>query len=310
MIVIDGRKEENLHYRWSPSLRPVASVRSGDEVRVIVPDSSTLQIRPDSTTEDLGRLDESRVDAAVGPILVEGAEPGDTLMVEIEDIEVSDWGWSAILSSMGLLKGRFRDRLVIWDIGNGYAAARGNFLRGVRVPVRPFLGVIGAAPREGEFRMIPPQNFGGNMDNRLHGKGARVYLPVSVRGALLSVADPHASQGDGEVCGTAIETQADVRLRVEVVKGLNIRRPFTVAPTHGEGEVIATMGITDDLYEAARQAVEDMLALLGRLYGLSPEEAYVLSSVAGNLRISEIVDEPNFVVTLAMPKALLEGVRR
>jgi Predicted acetamidase/formamidase len=82
MIVIDGRKEENLHYRWSPSLRPVASVRSGDEVRVIVPDSSTLQIRPDSTTEDLGRLDESRVDAAVGPILVEGAEPGDALMVE------------------------------------------------------------------------------------------------------------------------------------------------------------------------------------------------------------------------------------
>lgn len=305
MIVIDGRKEENLHYKWSPNLRPIANVRSGDEIYVIVPDSSTWQIKPDFTTEDLGKIDGSKFDAAVGPIFVDGAEPGDALMVEIEDIEVSDWGWSAILGFIGLLKGRFRDRLVIWSISNGYATTRGDFLKGIKVPIRPFLGVIGTAPREGEFGMIPPQYFGGNMDNKLHGEGARVYLPVNVKGALLSIADPHASQGDGEVTGTAIETQANVRLRVEVVKGLNIRRPFTIAPTYEEGEVIAAMGISNDLYEAARQAIEDMLALLGRFYGLSPEEGYVLSSVVGNLRISEIVDEPNFVVTLSIPKRVL-----
>ena len=307
MITIDGTKEENLHFRWSPNLKPIAHVRDGDEVRVIIPDSSTMQIKPGMTAEDLAKLDSSRFDAAVGPIYVEGAEPGDALAVDILDVQVGDWGWSAILSFIGLLKGRFKDLLVHWRISNGYAETVGDFLSGVRVPVRPFLGVIGVAPRDGEFGMIPPQYFGGNMDNRLHGVGARVYLPVNVKGALLSLADPHASQGDGEVTGTAIETSATVRIRVSVVKGLGIRRPFTVAPIRDEPtEVIATMGISSDLYQAARDALEDMLAILNRLYGLTPEEGYVLSSVIGNLRISEIVDEPNYVVTLTIPKNVLE----
>ncbi|MGC8607379.1 MAG: acetamidase/formamidase family protein [Vulcanisaeta sp.] len=311
MITIDGTREENLHYRWSPNLRPIASVRDGDEVTVIIPDSSTMQIRPGMTAEDLAKLDSSKFDAAVGPIYVEGAEPGDALAVDILDIDVGDWGWSAILGFIGLLKGRFRDLLIHWRISNGYAETAGDFLKGIKIPVKPFLGVIGVAPREGEFEMIPPQYFGGNMDNKLHGVGARVYLPVNVRGALLSLADPHASQGDGEVTGTAIETSATVRIRVNVIKGLGIRRPFTVASIKDEPtNVIATMGISSDLYQAARDALEDMLTILSKLYGLTPEEGYVLSSVIGNLRISEIVDEPNYVVTLTIPRSIIEGIRQ
>ncbi|GGP20774.1 acetamidase [Thermocladium modestius] len=307
MIVIDGTREENLHYKWRPDLKPIARVGDGEKFKVIIPDASTMQVRPGMGAEDLARADSTKFDAAVGPIYVEGAKPGDVLAVDILDMQVGDWGWSAILSFMGLLKGRFKDLLVHWRIGDGRAQAVGGFLRGIRVPVKPFLGVVGVAPGEGEFGMIPPQSFGGNMDNRLHGVGARIYLPVSVEGALLSLADPHASQGDGEVSGTAIETSASVVVRASVVKGLRVGRPFTMAPSRDEpGEVIATMGISSDLHRAAVEALEDMLAILGKWYGLTPEEGYVLSSVVGNLRISEIVDEPNYVVTLTMPKSIGE----
>ncbi len=309
MITIDGTKEENLHYKWSPSLKPIAHVRDGDEIRVIIPDSSTMQVKPGMAASDLTKLDSSKFDAAVGPIYIDGAEPGDALVVDILDIQVGDWGWSAILNFIGLLRGRFSNLLVHWSINDGYAQTIGDFLKGIRIPVKPFLGVIGVAPREGEYGMIPPQYFGGNMDNRLNGVGARVYLPVNVKGALLSLADPHASQGDGEVTGTAIETSAIVRVRVNVVKGLTIRRPFTIAPQRDEHtEVIATMGISNDLYQAAKDALEDMLIILGKLHGLTPEEGYVLSSVIGNLRISEIVDEPNYVVTLTIPRSILERI--
>ncbi len=151
MITIDGTREENLHYKWSPNLKPIAYARDGDEVKVIIPDSSTMQIKPGMTAEDLAKLDSSKFDAAVGPIYVEDAEPGDALAVDILDIQVGDWGWSAILGFIGLLKGKFRDLLIHWRISNGYAETVGDFLKGIKVPVKPFLGVIGVAPKEGEF---------------------------------------------------------------------------------------------------------------------------------------------------------------
>ncbi|AFZ69952.1 putative acetamidase/formamidase [Caldisphaera lagunensis DSM 15908] len=309
MIQIDGFMDSNVHFKWSNKLKPIAYVNSGDELLIKVPDSSTKQIKYDFKTEDLSKLDSSKFDGAVGPIYVYDAKPGDALEVEIQDIKVDKWGWSAILSDFGILKKRFNERLIIWDIKENYAIAK-DFLRGIKIPIRPFLGVIGLSPKEDkEYDMIPPQYFGGNMDNRLNGIGSKIYLPVNVEGALLSISDPHASQGDGEICGTAIETSAEVKLKVKVIKDLKIKRPFTISPNKDDfkGEVIAAMGISSDLYQAAKDAVNDMIELLNRQYKLSYEEGYVLSSVIGNLRISEIVDEPNFVVSLVIPKYILES---
>ncbi len=308
MIQIDGFIENNVHFKWNNKIKPIAYVNSGEELLIKVPDSSINQIKYDSRTEDLSKLDMNKVDGAVGPIYINDAKPGDTLEVEIQDIKVNNWGWSAIIRDFGILKNRFNEKLIIWDIKENYAIAK-EFLKGIKIPVKPFLGIIGLAPKEDkEFDMIPPQYFGGNMDNRLNGIGSKIYLPINVDGALLSISDPHASQGDGEVCGTAIETSAEVKLKINVIKGLNIKRPLTISPNKDDfkGEVIATMGISNDLYQAAKDAINDMLDFLNKQYKLSYEEGYVLSSIIGNLRISEIVDIPNFVVSLVIPKYILE----
>jgi acetamidase/formamidase len=305
MIKIDGTKMENLHFKWSAKNEPIAFVAEGEEMIINVPDASTMQINEQFKAEDLNKLDQGRIDGAVGPIYINGAKKGDLLEIEILDIQVGTWGWSAILKDFGLLKNRFKETLVIWSIKDGIATT-GSLLKSIKIPVSPFLGVIGTAPERGSFDMIPPQRFGGNMDNKLLGKHAKLYLPVLRDGALLSVSDPHASQGDGEVCGTAIETTATARIKTRVLKRQNLKYPYAIINiAQKEEELLVTMGIADDLYKASQNAVEDMISMLER-YGFSAEEAYILSSVAGNLRISEIVDEPHFVVSLTLPKKLVE----
>ncbi len=305
MKVIDGWKDENLHSKWSGDLEPIETISNQETFRVEIPDSSTKQIKENFTDASLKTLDSSKFDMAVGPIYIEEAEPGDLLEVKISKIETSNWGWSAILKDFGLLKGKFDEKLVLWSVANGYVrSARKGFLEGVRIPSRPFLGVVGTAPEEGEFPMIPPQYFGGNMDNRLLGEGSRLYLPVSREGGLLSFADPHASQGDGEVCGTAVETSASVSVSVNVVKNRKTKYPRIESRDNGQGEVLVTQSFSPDLLRGAKEAVEEMIALMAER-GFSGEEAYVLCSVAGNLRISEIVDEPNYGVSMVIPAQLL-----
>jgi acetamidase/formamidase len=303
MIKIDGHLKGNLHMNWNPELKPVAEIDPGSTVQVDIPDSSTLQIRENFTTEDLRNVDGSLLDAAVGPIYVKGSEPGDVLEVSIEKLDVASWGWTMVSWDFGFIKHRFRDRLLIWDIGREEAIARGDFLNGIRIPVSPFLGIIGTAPSAGKHGMIPPQYFGGNMDNRLLGQRSKVYLPVSVPGALLSVADPHAAQGDGEVCGTAIETMATARLKVNLLKGSSISAPRAFSNDRGLGPVVVTMGISPDIHTACSDAIENMIEEL-QTYGFTDEEAYALCSVTGNLRISEVVDEPNYVVSMLVPKEI------
>lgn len=305
MIEIDGREERNLHFKWTSDIQPVAKVGDGETVHIIVPDSSTMQIKSDYTTSDMGKIDGSKFDAAVGPIYVEGAEKGDVLEVEIVDIKVGSWGWSAIIKDFGFMKNVYDERLLIWDIKDGFAQTRGDFLKGIKIPVNPFLGVTGVAPEKGEFGMIPPQYFGGNMDNKLLTKGSKIYFPVNQPGALLSISDPHAYQGDGEICGTAIETSADVKLKVKVHKSKNIRFPQADVRETVNSKLILAMGIANDLHTAARYAFENMVERMSER-GLKPDETYILCSVAGNLRISEIVDEPNFVVSLTIPEEIFE----
>lgn len=305
---MDGTNLENVHFKWSPENKPVESVSTGEEFRVLIPDSSTMQMKETYTGKDLASIDGSKFDGAVGPVYIEGAEPGDAIEVHLKSVKTGKWGWTAMLGNFGLLQGKFGEELIIWDIYDDHAVAKKPFLSGIKVPIDPFLGVVGVAPAEGEYGMIPPQYFGGNMDTRLLKEGARLFLPVSVEGALLSFADPHASQGDGEICGTAIETSAEITVTVKLHKGLKLKYPRLESHENTAGNVVITMGIGPDLHEASKEAALEMISLLHG-YGLSENEAYALCSVAGNLRISEIVDEPNFVVSMVMPEKIIGNIR-
>jgi acetamidase/formamidase len=181
-----------------------------------------------------------------------------------------------------------------------------------RVPLKPFTGTIGLAPAEpGLHSVVPPRRVGGNMDIRDLSTGTVLYLPVEVAGALFSVGDTHAAQGDGEVCGTAIESPMSVVLEFDLVKGAHLKSPrFTTdgpVSRHLDGQGYeVTTGIGPDLMAGAREAVARMIDLLAARHGLNPVEAYMLCSVAGDLRISEIVDMPNWVVSFYFPRLVLE----
>jgi acetamidase/formamidase len=183
---------------------------------------------------------------------------------------------------------------------------------GGRVPLKPFCGTIGLAPAEpGLHSIVPPRRVGGNMDIRDLSAGTELYLPVEVKGGLFSVGDTHATQGDGEVCGTAIESPCSVAARFDLIKHANLAFPrFTTrgpVARHFDGKGYeATTGIGPDLFEAARQAVTGMIDLISKRHKMSAIDAYMLCSVAGDLRISEIVDMPNWVVSFYFPRLVFE----
>ena len=298
------------HLAWDPAIPAVATIGSGDVVELDCLDASFGQLNADSTVEDVATLDFSRVDQVTGPVAVEGAVPGDTLQIELLEFEPGDWGWSASIPGFGLLADDFPDPVL--KISRLRAGAdRVEFWPGIRVPVAPFCGVIGVAPVSGPLSTIPPDVHGGNMDTRHLVAGSTLYLPVFQPGANLSAGDGHMTQGDGEVSGTAIETPMRVRMRVTVRKDLRLDAPaFLAAPDpHAalrNGLRYATDGIGPDLLVAARDAVRRMIDWLGREHGLTPEQAYLLSSVAIDLRISEIVDLPNFIVTAHCPLGIFD----
>ena len=292
------------HLAWDPAIPPVATVGSGDEVEFDCLDASNGQLTADSTTDDLATLVFDQVDQVTGPVAVEGAEPGDTLQVDLLEFSPADWGWTASIPGFGLLADDFPDgRYKVTRLdGTDHA----EFWPGIRVPIAPFCGELGVAPASGPLSTIPPDVHGGNMDTRHLVAGSTLFLPVFVAGANFSIGDGHATQGDGEVSGTAIETPMRARVRLTVRRDLHVTAPeFLAAPDpHAalrNGARYATDGIGPDLMEAARGALRRMIEWMGREHGLGPMEAYLLCSVAVDLRISEIVDVPNFVVTAHCP---------
>ncbi|MEP6469439.1 MAG: acetamidase/formamidase family protein [Chloroflexota bacterium] len=297
-------RREQFHLAWDRSIEPIATVGSGDVVEFDALDASCGQLTQSSTLDDLRALDFSRVDQVNGPIAIDGAEPGDTLEIELLDFQPADWGWTASIPGFGLLADDFPDpALRITRLGGGSA----EFLPGVRIPLAPFCGELGVAPpAEGAHSTIPPAEYGGNMDTRHVTAGTKLYLPVFANGARFSLGDGHAAQGDGEVCGTAIETPMRARLRLTVRKDLAVTAPEFLTPgplaqSTNTGPYYATDGVGPDLMIAARDAVRRMIDYLGRDHGLAPIDAYLLCSVAADLKISEVVDAPNWIVTTYFP---------
>ena len=295
------------HLAWDHSIPPIATIESGETVSFDLLDASCGQIVQDSTVETIRTLDFSRVDQVNGPIYVEGATPGDTLEVEFLDLQPADWGWTAIIPGFGLLADDFPEPAIkIWHL-EGDADGWAEFAPGIRVPLAPFCGEIGLAPGlSGALSTIPPYRHGGNMDTKHLTKGAHLYLPVEVPGALYSMGDGHAAQGDGEVCGTAIETPMRATVRLTVRKDIHVPEPQfltsgPLAQRTNTASYYATDGIGPDLMEAARNAVRHMLDYLQRSYGLSRPDAYMLCSVIVDLKLCEVVDAPNWVVSAFLP---------
>jgi acetamidase/formamidase len=183
---------------------------------------------------------------------------------------------------------------------------------GGRVPLRAFPGTVGVAPAEpGLHSIVPPRNVGGNMDLRDLFAGTELYLPVEVPDALFSVGDTHAAQGDGEVCGTAIESPMKIALKFDLMKEAGAKFPHYETPgpvtRHLDKKgYFVTTGVGPDLMRNARDDVSGMIDLLATLQGLAAVDAYMLCSVCGDLRIGEIVDQPNFIVAMYFPKIIFE----
>jgi acetamidase/formamidase len=296
------------HTVWDRSLSPAITVAPGAVVEVAPQDASGGQLTEASTADDIAHLDFGKVNPVVGPIAIDGAEPGDAIKITFIDIVPSGWGWTANIPGFGLLADDFPSPVLHhWRYQPTGSALWSTI---AKVPVRPFCGTIGLAPAEpGAHSVVPPRRVGGNMDIRDLTAGAELYLPVEVAGGLLSIGDPHAAQGDGEVCGTAIESPAIIAVQVDLVRGANLRFPrfSTPGPVTRHVDVAGyevTCGIGPDLMAAARDAVRSMIDLLASQLGLAAVDAYMLCSVCADLRISEIVDQPNWVVSLYMPRAV------
>jgi formamidase len=293
------------HAAWDRSLAPIAVIAPGDEITVETADAGDGQVTAGSTAADIPGLDFTRVNPVTGPFAIEGARPGDALVIDILDVSVGSWGWTANIPGFGLLADDFPDPyLRISTIADG----RAELLPGVSVPVVPMVGTIGVAPPEpGPHAMVPPRRWGGNLDIRHIGPGARLVLPVGVEGALLSLGDAHAAMGDGEVAGTGVETEATVRLRVGLHRDAAPGTPIveTHARTQRSGAALATTGVGPDLMAAAVEATRALVQEISTRTGLSAEDAYLLASVAADLKISEVVDMPNWVVSAHLELAYL-----
>ena len=301
---------EQIHQEWNNALAPRLTIDPGDTVIFDTRDAANRYYSKQSTHADVISRGPFRGHPLTGPVHVRGARPGDTLVVHIVDVQpADDWGWTAIRPGRGLLpESDFaKPFLQIWDLSDKTHARMGHR---VAVPIAPFPGVMGVALDEpGGHSTMPPRRAGGNMDIKQLVAGATLYLPVLVDGALFSAGDAHAAQGDGEVCVTAVEMMGRVTLRFEIQSGRRLVEPqlrTPQPPSHAtnRGGHYATTAHGPDLFVAAQQAVRYMIDHLVETRGLSREQAYIVCSVAADLKISEIVDAPNWIVSVFVPEAI------
>ncbi len=311
-LTLHSVREDAYNYVWDNSIEPVLEIEHGEAVELHVRDASDEQITSSSGADDVAKLDFDHVNPVSGPVFVKGAQPGDVLEVELLELRARDgWGWTALIPGFGLLADEFPDP---WLRISSVDAERGRVAWGdeVSLPYRPFPGTIGVAPAEpGEHSIVPPSRWGGNIDTKHLRARTVLYLPVGVEGALFSLGDTHAAQGDGEVCGTAIETAMDVVVRLSVRRDFRIDAPQYRVP---EGMLAAEpqsayhvcTGVGPDLMEATRDAVRAAIRHLEERRGLDRHEAYALCSVAADLRIHEVVDAPNWVVGVFLPDEIFQ----
>jgi acetamidase/formamidase len=299
---------------------PVLRVGDGDGVVVYTRDARGYDDQnrplPDEMRPPEAGFSYLHSNPCVGPIHVDGAEPGDTLAVLIESIVLNrDSAWSSQGAGMGSLTGEvpgrklllnepLPDRMFNWQLDRtrmtGTLLLPDSALDQVEIPLHPFIGSIGVAPRYGRVETtLSPGDFGGNMDCVETRAGTTLYLPVWVAGAWLCLGDVHAAQGDGELCRSALETTAEVSLTVKVIKGWEIQWPRL-----HDDEWLMTAGSSRPLFEAMQVAQVELLDWLVTDYGFDREEAWQINSQVGRMRIGNVVD-PLYTVVAKFPKRYL-----
>jgi len=288
---------------FGPLNKPVATVHPCEVVEVETWDCFANLVKPNQTPKDILESGPRPYDNPVtGPLYIEGAEPGDTLTIEIIDISIPNMGVTAVVPGFGGLEGwlqasppltkfsKIKNRNVIYQLNDG---------REIKIPAKPFIGTIGVSPASEAISTVVPGKHGGNMDAPEVCQGNRLYLPVAVKGALLGLGDVHAVQGDGEICGTAIEIPSRVKMRVDIIKDKNIDWPRVES-----SDEIMTISSARPLEDAARLAFLELIKWLENDYGFERYDAYMLLSITAKVRLAQIVD-PLFTVVAKLPKALL-----
>ncbi len=291
------------HHEWDRCQPPALTVPAGSIVELALRDGSNGQVGPTTVAADLLALDLSKMDPLTGPVWVEGARAGDALVVDVLEISLAAVGWSAIIPGLGLLANKFPGPYVrAWVLCPGEVHVGG----GHRFKLAPMLGVVGVAPPPGRYPSTVPTAAGGNMDVKYVRAGSRLVFPVFATGALLSLGDAHALQGDGELSGTAIECEATAVVRVEVIKDMELPAPLvdTVADDERAGPFRSFLGVGPDLYIAAQEASLRAVDAVASALRLGPAEAYALLGTIAELRIHEVVDRPNWVVGCMVPLRL------
>lgn len=300
--------EDALHHDWDPDRAPALSVEPGDVVRFDCLDASGGRLSPGTGVAEL-RETEFPGHPLTGPVAVEGAEPGDSLVAELLAVETGDWGVTYTYpgddGGSGLLPDTAPEgRVHHWDLTRDDGVAE---FRGCEIPLAPFPGNLGLAPADMPASTVPPRKVGGNLDVRHLVAGSRLHLPVEVAGGLFSIGDGHAAQGDGEVCITAIECSTTVDVRFEVVDEAP-ESPWFETPggrqEWREGPALCTTGVGPDLHAGSKQALAGMLDRLEE-QGFDRPDAYVLCSVACDLQVSQVVNAPNWTVTARLPERVL-----
>ncbi|MEA2089672.1 MAG: acetamidase/formamidase family protein [Thermoproteota archaeon] len=267
-------------YSFSSQHKPVERIKLGEPVLFETEDAFGGQIKNEETS--LEELNWSRVDGATGPVFVEGAELGDTLLVEILDIKIKGNGAIVTIPKYGILGGkRFSSSTRIVGITNGYVY----FDEGVRVRANPMIGTVGVAPESGEIPSGSLGKHGGNMDVKELTAGTKLYLPVFTEGALFAVGDLHAVQADGELCVSSVEVAGEVLLRFSLIKDKKPEWP--ILETH---DWYAFLACGDTLDEAASFVAKAAVEAFMREYNWSFEKAYMFGSLAINLEINQVVD--------------------
>lgn len=284
-------KGDRVHFAFGPGQQPAAWGHSGETFRFECQDCYCGQLSRDMQA---GPMDMDFNNPATGPLFIREAEPGDVLRVRILDIEIAPEGAMCVRDGAGIyqIEGRHCRR---------FPVERGEILfdKGIRLPVRPMIGVIGTAPAQGEVPTTWPGEHGGNLDIREMNRGATLYLPVHVPGGLLSMGDLHALQGDGETVICALEMEGAVTVQVDVLKNRpDIPTPFLVTETH-----YITTAADPSLDVCSVQAARKMHRFLQRQAGLSDAQAGMLLSLAGDLRISQVVN-PAKGCMMAFPRGL------
>ena len=297
--------KEQTHNKFSRLIEPVVRVPSGSVIEAFTHEATGGQLTPTSTLEDAAKVNWDWIHTLTGPVYVEGAEPGDVLAVRLIELEPADWGWMEIHPEFGFLTGEFNEP-VLQIFALDKEKNEVEFADGIRIPLRPFAGVMGVAPDTDEMlNTIPPRANGGNLDDPNLVAGTTVYFPVFVAGGLFSIGDTHSVQGHGEVSGTAIESPMRIVYEISVIKGGR----SIPEPQYETDEYYATTGFATTIDEAAKKATRYMIDYLVDTKGLTREQAYMLCSLAGDLKIAETVDVPHMLVTMHMPKHIFVGAK-